>query len=287
MFDYPLSVEQEYKRLQKLGWPIWVKDDKGVRISSGVNPDTISFPSDAWDSSGENAEHDGFWAQHRADVIYKHLIDNEIDLMWEIGAGAGNATIPISERGIPVIGVEPLYAGAVNIANARLEAFAGTFEQLNLPESSIRCIGMFDVLEHIENPKTVLRKIKATLSTGGIFIASVPAHQWLFSDFDISAGHFKRYSRKSIKQLLEDSGFEVLAISEIFGFLILPALVFRKIPHVLHLRPIEKSAKSGTKATNKFLDTIYRLILSAEAKTGVPMGLSIIILAKKPNQNLS
>lgn len=287
MFDYLFSVEQEYKRLQKLGWPIWVKDDKGVRVSSGVDPNTISFPTDAWDNSGENAEHYGFWAQHRAEIIYKHLIDNGIDLMWEIGAGAGNATIPITERGIPVIGVEPLYAGAVNIANAKFEAFAGTFEQLNLPETSIRCIGMFDVLEHLENPKIVLRKIKATLAAEGIFIASVPAHQWLFSDFDIRAGHFKRYSRKSIQQLIEESGFEVLAISQIFGFLVLPALVFRKIPHVMRLRRGEKGAKLGTKATNKFFDKIYRSILSAEARIGVPMGLSIIILAKKPNQNLS
>ncbi len=46
------------------------------------------------------------------------------------------------------------------------------------------------------------------LKPKGKLITIVPANQLLFSEFDRQIGHFRRYSRKSLNQLLLNNGFE-------------------------------------------------------------------------------
>lgn len=58
-----------------------------------------------------------------------------------------------------------------------------------------------DVLEHIEDDQTELENAALRLKPGGRIIVLSPAHDWLFSPFDQSIGHFRRYNKKSLKAL--------------------------------------------------------------------------------------
>jgi len=62
-----------------------------------------------------------------------------------------------------------------------------------------------DVIEHIENDKKEIQLAIDTLSVGGYLIIVVPAHNFLFSPFDTAIGHFRRYSRKSLANLIPDN----------------------------------------------------------------------------------
>lgn len=62
-----------------------------------------------------------------------------------------------------------------------------------------------DVIEHIENDGAELQLASSYLEPGGHLIIVVPAHQFLFSEFDRSIGHFRRYSRKSLTKVLPAS----------------------------------------------------------------------------------
>lgn len=53
-----------------------------------------------------------------------------------------------------------------------------------------------DVLEHIEHDKMELETAAARLAPGGRLIVLSPAFQFLFSPFDKSIGHYRRYDRK-------------------------------------------------------------------------------------------
>ena len=55
-----------------------------------------------------------------------------------------------------------------------------------------------DVLEHIPDDRVELERAAAHLKTGGKVIVLSPAHQWLFSEFDKSIGHCRRYSRRTL-----------------------------------------------------------------------------------------
>jgi len=62
-----------------------------------------------------------------------------------------------------------------------------------------------DVLEHIEDDGGELRRAAELLGPGGHLIVLSPAHQWLFSEFDRSIGHYRRYTTGMLRALTPDS----------------------------------------------------------------------------------
>jgi SAM-dependent methyltransferase len=77
------------------------------------------------------------------------------------------------------------------------ETFAGTLERLPLTEL-FDTILYIDVLEHIEDDAAELKRAAAHLQRGGRLVVLSPAHQWLFSKFDASIGHHRRYTRGTL-----------------------------------------------------------------------------------------
>jgi SAM-dependent methyltransferase len=72
----------------------------------------------------------------------------------------------------------------------------------DLPEgSAFDTILYIDVLEHIENDGEELQQAAALLRTGGHLVVVAPAHQWLYSPFDKAIGHWRRYNRRTLRQL--------------------------------------------------------------------------------------
>lgn len=59
-----------------------------------------------------------------------------------------------------------------------------------------------DVIEHIEDDGAELHRAAALLEPGGHLIILVPAHQWLFSPFDKAIGHYRRYNKDRLKQVI-------------------------------------------------------------------------------------
>jgi len=77
------------------------------------------------------------------------------------------------------------------------EAFEGTLEQLPSAEL-FDTILYIDVLEHIEEDAAELKRAADHLKRGGRLVVLSPAHQWLFSKFDASIGHYRRYTRTTL-----------------------------------------------------------------------------------------
>lgn len=75
-------------------------------------------------------------------------------------------------------------------------------------------IGMFDVLEHIPDDRQALQHLHAMLAPGGKLLLTVPAHQSLWSYFDESAHHCRRYSRTNLHEKLTEAGYQVDTLTE-------------------------------------------------------------------------
>lgn len=58
-----------------------------------------------------------------------------------------------------------------------------------------------DVLEHIEHDAAELVAAAGQVAPGGYLVVLSPAHQWLFSEFDRSIGHYRRYTRAGLKSI--------------------------------------------------------------------------------------
>src|SRR5438874_10484997 len=98
----------------------------------------------------------------------------------------------------------------------------GDVHTVNFP-SQFDLIGLFDVLEHLEEDVQVLRDLHRLLLPGRFLLLTVPAHMSLWSYFDVAACHCRRYALDELRQKLIHTGYAVEYISE-FMTLLFPLL---------------------------------------------------------------
>jgi SAM-dependent methyltransferase len=217
----------------------------------------ISYPPDAHDSAF-GVEDNSFWFQHRNDcilsVIRKFPPKNYI---IDVGGGNGFVSQHLQNSGFKVILLESGPEGIKNAKKRNINTiFHTTFEDAKFPENSTDSLGMFDVLEHVEKDFEFLTiACKCMQETGRLYL-TVPAHKILWSWTDARAGHFRRYSIKSLTRLLHKTGFEVRFISHFFAGLSLPIFLFRTLPSVLGIatgRSDRSTAKYHVRRKSVFL----------------------------------
>lgn len=66
-----------------------------------------------------------------------------------------------------------------------------------------------NVLEHIEHHAEMTRKLADKLKPGGRLKVFVPARQEIFSNMDTHVGHYRRYDKALVRQILEQAGLRV------------------------------------------------------------------------------
>jgi len=135
----------------------------------------------------------------------------------EVGAGNGNITKFLINNKELVVVIDKsrehlFYLSQWAPESSILKIFCQDSEE-EFPEAlkklrfdAVVCI---NVLEHINDEIKVLNNMAGVLGKGGRLILFVPGHQCLFSDFDKSVGHFRRYDKNYIVKLLEDNGFSI------------------------------------------------------------------------------
>ena len=139
--------------------------------------------------------------------------------------------------------MEPGESGIKNAAQRGLRPLiCSTLEQALFPHHTIPAIGVFDVIEHVENDLAFMESMRAHLVPGGKLYLTVPAFRLLWSAADDEAGHFRRYTLKNIGDKLRTAGFDVLYETYIFCALPIPAFLLRTLPYRLGLRR-HRSAK--------------------------------------------
>lgn len=147
---------------------------------------------------------------------------------------------------------------------------------------------LLDVLEHIQDDKSFLNLLKTYpfISENTHFIITVPAFQSLFSSHDVFLGHFRRYNKKSLKQLINGCNFSIVKQGYFFSSLLVPrffSLLFER-----NIQKVKQKGVSSYKA-NKLFDLILFSILTLDykisfflSKFGINIiGLSNYILCKK------
>ena len=125
----------------------------------------------------------------------------------EVGAGTGGTTrVLCDERPDRWVCLEPDSAlGARLIASIHdgdlpdcCEARIGTLADLD-ERDRFDTILYMDVLEHIADDHAEMLRAADQLQAGGHLIVLAPAHQWLFTPFDDSIGHFRRYTKSTLR----------------------------------------------------------------------------------------
>jgi SAM-dependent methyltransferase len=144
----------------------------------------------------------GYVRKHVAPYLGRHVL--------EVGAGHGGTTSALcrgeQERWTCL---EPdgelLGRAAKAIAEGKLpaccETVQGTLDDLP-PEAKYDTLLYMDVMEHIEDDRAESLRAAGRLKPGGHLVILSPAHPFLFTPFDASIGHFRRYTKKSLRDVI-------------------------------------------------------------------------------------
>ncbi len=198
----------------------------------------------------------------------------------------------MQDDGLDAYLIEPGLDGSKNARHRGVNnVICSTIQEIGLDKKSIYSIGLFDVVEHIKEDKQFLNDINSYLKDEGYLYITVPAYDLLWSQEDIDAGHFRRYTISSITKILIDSGFKIEYSTYIFSILVVPIFLFRVFfKRLLHKKEKPKihKVKNDHEMKNIVLQKLFKKVFAFELflikkVIKIPFGGSCFIICKKVN----
>ena len=153
------------------------------------------------------------WKRYVQATIRKHLVGDVL----EVGAGIGSTTAAMHDgTAHRWVCLEPDLGNAKRLMKLVVErsehkethVIAGSLHAL-AKHSSFDCVLYMDVLEHIEDDHDQIQAAARLVREGGHIVVLSPAHQWLFSEFDKSIGHLRRYNKEHLRALMPPGWIQV------------------------------------------------------------------------------
>jgi SAM-dependent methyltransferase len=220
-----------------------------------------------------------FWLEELGEARYFNswvadLIAPSIggDLL-EIGCGTGNFTGLIARHARSVVAVD-LDAEFIATAQQRWKddrriSFRCCDATAEGWECEFDTIVLLDVLEHVEDDVGFLRTLRRALRPFGTLIIKVPSGDWLYGTMDRAIGHYRRYSKKTLRDALHnaglrDSGAVYFNRLGVLGWWLNGRVFHRVTPPASQVRTIER---------------LVPMLRWAEPVAPLPFGLSLIQLA--------
>jgi SAM-dependent methyltransferase len=255
---------------------------------------------DTWESSARSStaltgeahallaeiEPQSFWFKHRNEVIaavVRRFPPN--GPIFDIGGGNGYVSAGLREAGFTCVVLEPGQVGAANAARRGFPVIRAAFQDLRIADGTIPSAGMFDVLEHIGDDTGALANMHRVLAPGGRLYIAVPAYRLLWSDDDVSAGHFRRYTLHVLAKKLQEAGFAVDYSTYFFAVLVLPILFMRVLTPFLRPKSKSKMQQDHTLPTG-MIGAVFRRSFARELAKIVSggrrnIGASCLLVARK------
>ncbi|MFT7394562.1 MAG: hypothetical protein ACI83Y_002241 [Candidatus Azotimanducaceae bacterium] len=250
-------------------------------VTAGPDNDAAEFADVAEPTSlerqqlaiGDSSRHT-FWHWVRFDVVAGVSTRAGVDTVVDIGAGSGMLGDWLREHHP---GINYRFEELSLTLDAALGDQFGAAAR-HSPDAPIRgsVVTMLDVIEHIDDSGSFLRTVLERMEPGGSLVVTVPALQWAFSSWDTELGHYRRYSKKSLRTELTAAGFVVDEVGYLFPEM-LPLLPIRK------LRRVQRDSADFPELS-PWLNRVGYLISSRTARLRRvwPGGTSAVAVAHRP-----
>lgn len=218
--------------------------------------------------NSKNTENLKYYYQNLRDIIITHIGSGTI---LDIGCNAGYFLDVMD--GFERYGIERSES-AGKVAKDRYgdNIFIGKFEDYKKPDFLFDCITMQDVLDHVTDPVTVLKKCNGFLRPGGILVVKVHDMGSLYAKVMgknyyafIPPGHLFYFNKESISKLLDKAGFDIV-ISKYMGHLLLFSTILFRLSRgneksiFFHLYKIVDGRKLGNVKIYKNLRDVVTIV---------------------------
>jgi SAM-dependent methyltransferase len=138
----------------------------------------------------------------------------------EAGCGIGNMTAYFLDCEL-LVAIDRLQA-SVEFTRRRYHDFSnvrvlqGDISDPQLPAQlaswSFDTALCINVLEHVEDDLQALRHLWQILQPGGRLLLLVPAGRFMYGTLDQALGHYRRYERRQLNELVRQAGFQPLIL---------------------------------------------------------------------------
>lgn len=174
-----------------------------------------------------NMPEEPYYYGEKAEIL--PFIPSDIKKTLDIGCASGSFSAQLKKiYNAETWGIE-MVEKVATIAKNRLDhVLTGSFDEVceKLPRHYFDCIFFNDVLEHMADPESCLRKIKENLIPGKCIIASIPnmrhinvlkellfKKDWKYVDSGImDRTHLRFFTKKSMIRMFNDCGYEIKQI---------------------------------------------------------------------------
>lgn len=237
------------------------------------------------------AEDGHFWFRARNEVIdalvrpvFARLPDGFRAV--EFGCGTGNVTrvlVGATDSRGTVVASEVRPEG-VPIAERRAGCRVLQGDLEHPPEAPpFDAVCLFDVVEHIEDDEAAMRAAARLLTPHGRLVLTVPAHQGLWSDYDVASGHHRRYSEETMRRLLRGAGFHIEYMTPFMSLLLPPMWLSRRLRGHGESRSHDATLDSEFRVVPVANGIAYELLRReasfVRARRRLPFGTSLAIVA--------
>ena len=231
------------------------------------------------------AAHDSthWWYRARRDILADYLTRygglSQDARILEIGCGTGHNLPMLAKFGrVDAIEIDPAARG---IAGERLGRPVGDAPLPELPgveRGAYDLVAVLDVVEHIADDVAALAAMRSLLKPGGTILIAVPAHQWMWSAHDVVNHHHRRYSKATLRTAIDRAGLRAEKLTYFNSLLFPLAAAARVAGKVTGREDSDDSPPPGP--INAAFEAVFRLERRLVGRVPMPMGLSIVTLAR-------
>jgi SAM-dependent methyltransferase len=150
-------------------------------------------------------------------------------------------------------------------------------------DGSFDVILALDVIEHVRDDARALASLRRLLRPGGCLMIFTPAFQFLWSEHDTVAHHFRRYTGGELGRKLQAAGFAIEKLSYA-NTLLFPAVWAARF--ALRAAPDGAAADAESAEPPAWMNRLLAGIFSFEsrllARMNLPFGVSVLAVARRP-----
>ena len=142
---------------------------------------------------------------------------------------------------------------------------------------------LFDVLEHIPHTQPFLRSVIRHIKPNGFLLINVPALQTLYSKYDETVGHVRKYNQKTLLAEFSHFNIEVQGLCY-WGMTLMPVLALRKLVlKMLSNKQERRTVSHGFEPPHPLVHSMLRAPMRTETAllSKPPLGSSILMIGRK------
>ena len=201
----------------------------------------------------------------------------------DVGCGTGYNLGLLARHG-SVVGLDLNERGLMLAREIGRPLVRARTERLPFDDATFDLVTSFDMMQCIPTDREAVREMARVAKPGGVVVISMAALEILHGDHSEVWQEYRRYTRASARALAEQAGLRVERVTFMFAVLFPVLLVSRGVQRLTRRY---REVRDDTDITippapiNALLSGLLRVEAALSRRVGMPVGSSLLVVARK------